>query len=126
MTGQFNLDLFSQLFWVTVASFLVIVFSLWPISQLLRGRYLLHDATKGRACLLDGNHNFIEEFSQKGEREEDGYRPEGKKFNIFNIFFPLFIVFYLLWQRFQASRFVSGMCPLGRMSCIGAYSTTPQ
>ena len=35
--------------------------------------------------------------------------------------FPLLIIFYIAWQRFQANRFVSGLCPLGRMYCIGAY-----
>ena len=53
MNGQPNLTLFSQLYWVIIGSNVVFLSSVWPLSPLIRGKYILQDSNRRRACMLD-------------------------------------------------------------------------
>ena len=52
LKGEPNLNLFSQLYWVIVGSFLAVSFGLWPLSSVIKGKYILQDSNRGRACML--------------------------------------------------------------------------
>jgi hypothetical protein len=106
--GQYNLSLFVKLFWLVVTAFLAVSLFNWPISFLIRGIYVLPKGTKGRACLLE-------------EQQYMGVRRESEKTNMMNLVQPTLIIVFMSWQRFSAKRFMRGLCPRGRMSCVGKF-----
>jgi hypothetical protein len=104
--GQYNLGLFCRLFWVVVVAFLAVQYTIWPLAFVLRGMYVIPEGTKGRACLLEEHREVI---------------AETEKTNMMSIVFPALVVFFFTWQRFSCKRFLAGLCPRGRMSCVGKY-----
>ena len=69
---------------------------------------MLPKGQKGRACLMEENRN---EF----------FYTESKKTNMVNQAFILLIIIYTTWIGFSTKRFISGLCPRGRMWCMGRY-----
>ena len=108
ISGQYNLALFVQLFWLVVSAFLAAQFTLWPIALLLRGQYILPEGTKGRTCLME-------------EPQGSHFSPDGHKQILINNAFPMLIIVWITWQMFSTKRFMSGLCPRGRMACVGKY-----
>ena len=108
--GQYNLSLFVKLFWLVLATFLAIHLFNWPGSFLLRGNYVFPKGTKGRACLL-------EEQQYIGE----GAKRRSEKMIMMNLGQTTLIIVFMSWQRFSANRFMRGLCPSGRMSCVGKF-----
>ena len=106
--GQYNLTLFVQLFWLVVVVFLAFQLALWPGALLMRGKYILQEGTKARVCIMEGVQGL--EFSQDGHKQK-----------MINFVFPMLIILYIMWQRFSTRRFLSGLCPRGRMSCVGRF-----
>ena len=106
--GRYNLALFAKLFWLVVAAFLTVQLTLWPIGLLLRGKYILPEGTKGRTCLME-------------EPQGSDISPDGHKQILINNSFPTLIIVWITWQRFSTKRFMSGLCPRGRMACVGKY-----
>ena len=47
---------------------------------------------------------------------------DSEKLNVISLVQPTLIVVFISWQRFSAKRFLRGLCPGGRMSCIGKFS----
>ena len=63
--GQPNLALFSQLYWLVCGSFVAFFFGVWPLGHVIKGRYLLADSNRGRACMLGiMPDNSFEEFTK--------------------------------------------------------------
>ena len=107
-SGQTNLALFVQLFWLVVSAFLAVVLTVWPISFFLKGEYILPKGGKGRACLIEEHRNgFVHNQSQT--------------VNMMSLSFNLLGLVILLYLRNTVKRFISGICPRGRMSCMGKY-----
>ena len=106
--GRYNLTLFVQIFWLVVIVFLVNSLCLWPGTLLLRGKYILQEGTKARVCIMEGFQ--WRELSQNEHKQ-----------NMINFVFPLLIILWITWQRFSTQRFLSGLCPRGRMSCVGRF-----
>ena len=125
--GQYNLSLFVKLFWLVVTTFLAVILIVWPISFLLRGIYIIPKGTKARACLLE-EQRYMGAFKQTnldpmeaGSIEFMGVKGESEQMNLMNLVFPLLIIIIMSWQRFQAKRVMTGLCPRGRMSCVGKF-----
>ena len=109
--GKYNLSLFVKLFWLALATFLATSLFNWPISFLLKGIYVLAKGTKGRICLLEEQQSI----GMDDERDSE-------KMNMLLLAHPTIVVVFVSWQRFSAKCFMRGLCPRGRMSCIGKYS----
>ena len=106
--GQYNLSLFVQLYWLAVVVFLTFQLTLWPGILLARGKYILQEGTKARVCIRE-------------DIQGPGSIKDGRKHVMMNFVFPLLIIIFITWQRFSTQHFLSGLCPRGRMSCIGKF-----
>ena len=105
--GQPNLHLFYQLFWIVVVTF---VFSGLASSfggNLLKGNFLLQDLNRAKACLLGNMPNYSVQIHFK------------KKAIIYAFISIGF--FGLVRFKLKVRRFISGLCPNGRMSCVGNF-----
>ena len=105
MNGQPNLTLFSQLYWVVVEFSLVFVCSVWPLSPVIKGKYILQDSNRGRACLL-------------GNMPDDSFE-EHLKFRLIGIALLLLIVHRIIYIKRKVKNLITGMCPKGKMACFG-------
>ena len=101
--GRPSLVLFHQLYWTISLAFFVIMILLHPVVPILRGTF--QETTQARICLLlplNNNFNVI-----KGQMQ--------------SLVFPcLTEVYNRYWLR-KVRRLVEGLCPNGRMSCVGSY-----
>ena len=104
---QPNLRLFSQIFWVVVIIFIVLGYGTILGGNLLQGKSVLQDLNRAKACLL-GNvpyHSAQMQFKKK---------------SIAFTFIALSL-FRLVQFKFKVKRFITGLCPNGRMSCVGYF-----
>ena len=107
---QPNLGLFCQLYWVVVAGFLVFSFANGFGVNMIKGNYILQDLNRGQACLL-GN---IPDHSVKVQYT--------KKAITYVLIASAFI--RLVYFKFKVKRFITGLCPNGKMSCLGILRET--
>ena len=75
--------------------------------NLLKGNYILQNSNRGKACLL-------------GNMPEHSNEVHSKKMAIVYAF--LGIAFFRLLQfKFKVKRYIIGLCPYGRMACLGKF-----
>ena len=107
MNGQPNLTLFSQLYWVIIGCNVLFKVSIWPLSHMIKGKDILQNSNRQRACML-GNMpgDFFEEH-----------------FKVKLIAVALLVLtFYGMTSiRRKINSFVAGMCPKGKMACLGRF-----
>ena len=105
--GRLNLGLFGQLFWVVVASFIVLSFALVHGRNLLEGQFLVQNMNRERACLLGNTPEHSSKIQSKGKA----------------IVYALVAISFVRLVQFKirGKRFISGLCPNGRMSCLGNF-----
>ena len=105
--GEPNLTLFSQLYWTIFGSFAAMFFGIWPLGHVLKGKYILQDSNRGRACML-GNmtDNSFEEHS---------------KLKFIGVAFNVLVVIRIIFLKVKVKTFVHGFCPKGKMSCLGNF-----
>ena len=106
--GRYNLTLFCQLFWIVVAAFLAFQITFWLSVPVLRGSYIINKDTKAWACLME-------------EQQSGAMHQRSKKNNMLAMAFPMLIIIWITWHWFSAKRFLAGICPRGRTSCMGKY-----
>ena len=105
--GKPNLDLFCKLYWVVIVVLLIFGFAMFHGGNLLKGNFILQDSNRLRACLL-------------GNMPEHSNKIHLKKKAIVYAF--IVIAFFRLLQfKIQVKHFILGLCPNGRMSCIGNF-----
>ena len=104
---QPNLRLFCQLFWIIVVAFVFMSHAASLGGNLLKGKYVLQDLNRAKACLL-------------GNVPKQSVQTHFKKKAIVYSFIGIGI-FYLLYFKLKVKRFISGLCPNGRMSCMGNF-----
>jgi hypothetical protein len=101
--GRLNLKLFDQLYWTIFWAFFVIGINMFPLSRLARGSY--DSSTLGRVCLL--------RTLQPDE--------EAVKGRISALVFPCIAEFFNQYLSHKVRQYLTGLCPGGRMACIGHY-----
>ena len=82
--------------------------SVWPLAHIIRGKYLLQDSFRGKACLL-------------GFLPAAPFAPEGHKLRLMNYAFPIIIIVSMACQRWRVKYFLKLHCPKGSMACLGPY-----
>ena len=101
--GKSNLKLFHQLYWVIVSAYILLFCFLMPISHIIRGNFP-KSAEKGKICLLLQTDNRT---TNKG------------------LLIELAFYFLIFCQMFdfnrRTRRFMRGLCPTERNSCIRKY-----
>lgn len=104
--GHLNLKLFSQLYWIVFASFLAINYFYFPLSWLLRGDFP-GQSTTARIC------TFVPLDAEKSEDvlKRNGIQMAGSFVK----------TFWILYQSHKVHKFLKGICPNKKMSCIGKY-----
>ena len=107
MNGQPNLILFSQLYWVIIGSNVAFFSSVWPLSPLIKGKYLLQDSNGRRACML-------------GIMPEDSFE-EHFKVKLIASTLSLLTFLGMTSTRRKIYNFMAGMCPKGKMACLGRF-----
>ena len=109
MGGRLNIKLFNQIYWVVWTFFLLLYYTVYPVSQTLLGMFP-QDVRKGRICLL-----------LDIDKNDSQYQEKTEKVVLISLAFcgiMLFVVRYMTWR---VNRFIRGVCPRRKMSCIGAY-----
>ena len=105
--GKPNLDLFCQLYWVVVVAFFIFCFALVQGVNLLKGNYILQNSNRGKACLLGNMPEHASELHFK---------------NMVTVYAFLGCVFFRLLQfKLKVKRFILGLCPYGKMACLGNF-----
>ena len=102
--GKIHLRLFHQLYWLNVIIYSLIAFGMFPLPLLIKGEFP-NESTSGKVCL-----------QIQLEHTEDILKKNG--IGIFTFFSATFIMFYF---KSKVNRYIKGVCPNQKMSCIGKY-----
>ena len=105
--GKINVKLFTQLFWILTVTYIILSVGVFPISPLIRGDFF-ETSTGVKICLL------------KPIKEERNSRNILKK-NIMSLVVTFNFVFFTLYANKRVSTLLKGLCPKGKMACIGKY-----
>ena len=108
LDGRPNLGLFAKLYWLAGGTLVAFCSAVWPLAHLIRGKYLLQDSFRGKACLL-------------GSLPPASFAPEGHKLRLMNYAFPIIIIISMTCQWWRVKHFLKGHCPKGSMACMGSY-----
>ena len=107
--GEPNLGLLRKLFWLVVVAFLFVGHTIFPLNAIVLGTFP-RDGIEGRICLLRGTFPDQEE-KVEGVRER----------RLVAVSFYCLDLFVLVYFSSRVNKFLRGLCPNGRMSCIGNY-----
>ena len=105
--GRPNLALFQQLYWIVFAAFFCLGIFLHPIVPIMRGTF--EDVTQGRICML----RPIEAVNYNDNSSAPSY--------LIPVFPAAIAAVYSQYFSYKVSKFISGICPNGRMAAIGKY-----
>jgi hypothetical protein len=101
--GRPEIKLFHQLYWTIFWAFIAIGLTMFPLSQLARGSY--DSSTLGRVCLLR-------------TLQPDKVAVKGR---VANLAIPCLYEFFNQYYSYKVRQYLTGLCPRGRMACIGHY-----
>ena len=101
--GKTNLKLFNQLFWVVVFTMNAIQNTMFPLNHIAKGGFP-ENSYKGRICLL----------LEPDPKVDYGW----KKYRLFPIIFSSVALLYMRYIHLRVNRFLKGLCPNKRYSCI--------
>jgi hypothetical protein len=105
--GSLNLRLFHQLYWVIVCSFLLVGHGVFSLPHLIDGTF--QGTLSGQICLL-------QDIS-----DDEVFKIVNLKRDLIRSVFPLIALVGVKYLSWRVKQFVSGLCPGGKMSCIGIY-----
>jgi hypothetical protein len=105
VNGLLNLTLFKQLYWLTVCSHLIVSFIF--LLPFINGTF--HETVRVKTCLLQ---NFS---------EQDINQFIEFKSLLLKVTIPVITLVYMKIFTLRVNRFMSGLCPGKKMSCIGIY-----
>ena len=91
-------------FWAFLASFIAI----FPLNHIIKGKYILQDSNRGKACLL-------------GKIPPAPFAPANDKMILVASLYPIIIIMFVTFQWLKVKFFLKRFCPKGHMACIGAY-----
>ena len=104
---QPNLRIFCQLFWIVVITFICFGLSTSFMGNLLKDKFILQDLNRAKACLL-------------GDMPTQSVQIHFKKKAMTYAFIGI-ALFCLVQFKLKVKRFISGLCPNARMSCLGNF-----